>query len=86
MKTSAYSIYDVKEKKYNFPMFVSNELVAIRNIQAAMQPGSMLMMFPNDYELYYIGEYDDETGLIAPCEPKYVGRCLDFKAGDDNEV
>lgn len=86
MKTSAFSVYDVKSKIYAAPMFCENEDIAIRNCVAAMGPGSLLTLFPQDFELYYIGDYDQSTGEFFPTSPKYIGRMSDFKVGDNNEV
>lgn len=87
MRTSAYSIYDVKDQSFAMPMFVKNDDIAIRNIVAAAGQGSLLSMFPQDFELYQIGEFDAETGHLEPLEePRYIGRVLDFKGGENSEV
>lgn len=84
MRTSAYSIYDVKDQSFAMPMFVKNDEIAIRNVQAAAGQGSLLLMFPQDFELYCIGEYESDTGMMIPLEaPRYIGRVLDFKGSDE---
>lgn len=86
MRTSVYSIYDVKSKIYATPMFVANHDIAIRNCVAAMVPGSLLTLFPMDFHLYKIGEYDDETGMLFQEQPEYIGCMADFKVGEDDGI
>jgi len=40
---------------------------------------SAVAQHPEDYELYKIGEYDDQTGkLVALYEPEFVARAKDL--------
>lgn len=62
--TSAYCVYDVKAKTYSAPQFLTNDDVARRMFVASCTEGSLFEMFPNDFELCYVGEFDEETGLF----------------------
>ena len=42
------------------------------------QKPNALNLYPEDKELWCIGEFDDLTGRITPCEPYMVGRAIDY--------
>lgn len=60
MKTSAYVVYDQKAETYSTPSFFKNEELAKRWFAMYVQEGSIMYMAPEDFELVYFGEYDDE--------------------------
>lgn len=63
--TSAYSVYDNKAKTYSAPQFHMNDDVAKRIFMAACNEGTLLDMFPEDFSLVYIGEFDEKTGTFS---------------------
>lgn len=68
MKTLMYVIHDSKAAIYNKPFFQLNRDVAIRTAtDLANDPQSEVSRNPEDYSLFCIGEYDDET---AQCDLK----------------
>ena len=65
MKHRMYSVYDAKAEMHNTPMFVSTEAFAIRNFaDVCNNPQHPMGQHPEDYHLYFLGEYDDDTGTI----------------------
>lgn len=65
-------IYAIKDAKSTFmPCTVDvNDATAIRNFEhAVFQPDSLLASHPNDFALFKVGEYDNETGVISPMFP-----------------
>lgn len=67
--TKIYSIYDIKSESFAMPFYAVNDAVAIRTVQDAMaQPEIPLARYPNDFAIYYLGEFEEETGLINPAE------------------
>lgn len=61
-------LYAIKDAKSTFmqPMADQNDATAIRNFQnACRQPGSLLASHPNDFALWNIGWFDNETGLLC---------------------
>lgn len=42
------------------------------------QKPNALNIYPEDKELWCIGEFDDLTGRLTPIEPYMVGRALDY--------
>lgn len=63
--SNVYSIFDVVAGVYSAPFFCVSDVVAVRVFRSAMHPESMIVQFPNDYQLHYIGTFDDSTGLIT---------------------
>ena len=67
MKYPFYAIRDV-HVGFNQPMTDINDNTAIRNFSYAINnPGNGVMNFqPKDYDLYRIGEFDTDSGLLIP--------------------
>lgn len=61
MILEAYSIFDKKAKTYEPPRFALNENTAKRMFIIMFSTESMYSKFPDDYEVYFLGRYDDET-------------------------
>ncbi|WNK14626.1 MAG: nonstructural protein [Microvirus sp.] len=63
MKLRIFSIYDKKVEAFNIPFF-AHENVGKRHYLALLKdPASAVAMFPDDYQLFEVGEWDD-----AQCE------------------
>lgn len=77
-----FAIYDQKLEAYNRPFFLISDGVAIRAFQDEINnKESELSKHPDDYELYKIGEYNEETGEINPNLPQLIasGRALVYR-------
>lgn len=64
-----YPIISYRDKKVGFspPQCEQSETAAIRGFAYAINSRDGMMNFaPNDYELYKIGSFDTDTGLIVP--------------------
>lgn len=75
MKLQMFSIYDTVSKLYARPFFDVNEATAKRNLRAAIRdPKSGLSENINDYRLYHIGDFDDQTGEFSLVDhsPAYI--------------
>lgn len=76
MKYGCYVIKDIKAG-YLTPMFDQNDATAMRNFQrATMNTQDVLYSHGSDFELYRIGEYDTDTGIIKTEDKKllFVGK------------
>ena len=81
MKLQMFSIYDIVSKLYARPFFDVNEATAKRNLRAAIRdPKSGLAENVNDYRLYHIGEFDDQSGTftVADHSPVYVDNFINI--------
>lgn len=73
MKQNAYAIKDAKTNTYGVPFFTHNDGTAERSFtQAANDPNTTIHQFPQDYALYRVGEFDDESGEIKPEKPVFI--------------
>jgi len=60
-----YSIFDKKSKKYAMPFQADSDGVAVRIVTAAaMDPKSNLYVFPEDFELVYLGALGEQSGNL----------------------
>lgn len=63
MQLKAYSIRDSKAAIFNTPFYSRTHGEAERNFtQLVTDPQTMPGKYPDDYDLYYLGEFDDNTG------------------------
>ena len=63
MTLNSYILFDKQADKFNSPMFLQNDAVAMRSIRnELMNPNSQIALSPQDFVIYCNGEYDDETG------------------------
>lgn len=76
MITNMYSIYDSKVGVYTSPMMFRNDAECIRQFETeANNPESKLNKHAEDYTVFLLGEYDDDTAQFAIREtPKSVCR------------
>lgn len=68
-------LYSIRDKKSGYlpPTSDINDETAIRNFYFACQTrDQMFMAFPDDYDLYFVGEYETESGIINSCNPMFV--------------
>ncbi|QXN75069.1 nonstructural protein [Microvirus mar19] len=69
MKLGIYVMND-KRSTYMTPSFDFNDACAIRNFEHALDNDQSLMFtHPEDFSIYKIGDYDNVSGVITPCNP-----------------
>lgn len=62
-----FSIYDSKAEAYLQPFFGKTNATAIRQFQDAVQKSdTQFNQHAGDYTLFAIGEFDENSGSIAP--------------------
>lgn len=71
MNLNAYSIFDSAVGAFGSPVFVLNDSVAKRSCLGAMST-EVYGMFPDQFTLFRIGEFDPDVGKLIPCEPVSV--------------
>lgn len=68
-----FSIFDKKALVYNTPFFAVNDRVAVRSLcDLCSDSRSFVSKHPEDYALYFLGSFDDSTGVVAPTTPSVV--------------
>lgn len=66
----AYAIYDSKGLFFTAPFFQATDGAAIRSLaDAVADVNSAIGRHPADYVLFYIGDYDELKGAMAPVLP-----------------
>lgn len=68
MKLVLCTVKDRAADAYGRPMFVPSVGVAIRSFSDEVNrddPENQLNRHPDDFDLYELGEFDDNTGLFA---------------------
>lgn len=68
MIMNVYAVRDVKST-YMSPILGSNDAQAMRSFRAGMRSVPDFEVAPTDFELYRIGEFDSDSGLLTPCVP-----------------
>lgn len=88
MKVKVYSVFDSKVGSFMQPFFAMADGQAVRSFSdLAMDGQSGCSKHPGDFELHFIGEFDDESGELLQVEkPRYLARALDFVVAPVREV
>lgn len=74
-KLQAFAIRDVQVGLYNRPYFMISKGQAIRSFTDEInRPSDENPMYkhPSDYELFYLGEYDEASGTFITLQPELV--------------
>lgn len=74
-------IFAIKDKKSNYlEIFTApNELVAIRDFSSTCtKPETPLYLYPSDYCLACLGDWNLESGMITACEPKVIAEAEQY--------
>lgn len=67
-----YGIYSIRDSLTGFmsPALDINDQSAIRNFSRAINSGEGLMDFaPKDFDLYLVGQFNNQTGVLEPVVP-----------------
>lgn len=78
MKLKAFTIRDTKGEVFNTPFFQKTHGEAERSFKSLLNDQqSMVAKYPEDYDLYYIGEYDDQSGqLLGLDTPQHIVKAI----------
>lgn len=76
----AFSIYDEKAKVFHQPFYFSQRGEAVRVISDTVSdPKTSLNRHPEDYKLYQIGSFDDNSGRLESLDvPELICNVSDF--------
>lgn len=81
MKTKMFTVYDSKAQAYMMPFFMNSRGEALRAWQdLCNDEKTQFGKHPEDFTLFEIGEYDQETGKITQTTAFIsLGTALEFK-------
>lgn len=75
MKKIVCSIYDTKAEFFSPPFVQNNEVEARRSFDdVANDPKGRIYQHMEDYDLYMLGEFVDNSGELIPIKPKSLGK------------
>ena len=76
-----YTVYDAISESYSPPMINRTRGEALRSFTDEVNnPNSQLFKHAEDYTLFEIGEWDNQTGRITPFDAPFpVGSAHEFK-------
>lgn len=78
-----YSIRDAATEAFSPPIIVRAQGEAIRMfVDEAQNPDSRIKKHPQDFDLYKVGEWDDQTGELSGQKPERVARAQDYTGGN----
>lgn len=80
MITRLYSVFDRKAVNYGPLMFYSNDEMCLRACAEAVS--NNVVPYPADCDMYYVGLFDTETGVVTGDNVKLVARFADFVKGE----
>lgn len=83
-----YSIRDQKADIFHPPHFQKTHGEAERNFKTLVNdPKSQPALYPEDFDLYYVGDYDDNTGKVTPLDtPQHIIKAVQLKTPDTNSI
>jgi hypothetical protein len=81
MILTIYSIHDSAANAYLPPFFMHNDGLAIRTFQDMVnsKEENNISKHPDQFTLFKLGEYDDNTGELIPAELKSLGNGVNYK-------
>lgn len=79
MVKDLYSLKDNKAGCFNTIIAESRKQEVIRSLRTTVNTaGSAINMYPEDFDLFKLGEVDIESGIIKPCNPEYIIGCYEL--------
>ncbi len=81
MNTKTFTIFDSKAEIFNTPFFYPQTSQARRAFGDLVNDSkTAISLHPEDYTLFEVAEFDDQTGIVTPHEtPKSLGLGVEFK-------
>ena len=88
MKIKVFAIYDIKAKAYHNPFFLPKKAMALRDFkQAVNDPQTVFNKHPEDYALFYIGEYDTTNAKMEPLKAiENIGLGMELLENPINDI
>lgn len=85
MKFQIIAIRDMVAEAFSVPQFVVNIGASVRSfgdeIRRPKPDGNpaALQDHPEDFNMYHLGEYEDDRGIFTLTEPKLIAQGRDYK-------
>lgn len=83
MKTVLVAVRDQKTVNFTQPVAVASRAAAVRSwgdqLNDPNNANQDQAKHPEDFSLWFLGEYDDNTGEITPAKPEQMAVASDLK-------
>lgn len=81
MELKMYSIRDSKAEIFNAPFYKKTHGEAERDFTTLVNDEkSTVAQYPDDFDLYYVGTYDDGNGKIEPLStPQHIVKAIQLR-------
>lgn len=80
MKLKVFTVRDSKSETFNVPFFAKTVGEATRNLTETMRDERTLInKYPEDYSLWMLGDYDDQTGTLDAHPPTHVINAIQLR-------
>ncbi|AXL14561.1 nonstructural protein [Microviridae sp.] len=80
MKKQMFSIYDSKVETWLPPFYANNKGEALRNLSNTLDSENNLSKYPEDFTLFLLGEFYENSGNIIPYEsPESIIKLIELK-------
>lgn len=89
MQLKVFSIRDAKSEVFHTPFYKTTHGEAERDFRTAVNDKkTQLHQYPEDFDLWYLGEYDDNTGKFESLDtPLHVIKAIQcLKNQDENPI
>lgn len=82
MINKVFTVYDSKAEVYMSPFLFQNKGEAIRafteSLKDTSNPNNMMAKYPQDFTLFQVAEYDNETAKFTECKVVSLGNGVEF--------
>jgi hypothetical protein len=80
MLLKVYAVRDAKAEFYSQPFYKRTHGEAERDFSVLVNDQkSTVHPFPQDYDLFWLGDYEDKTGIMSPPEtPLHIAKAIDL--------
>lgn len=82
MKSVVIAVRDQKSVMFAQPVTAATRGIALRSwgdqLNDPKNAESESVRHPEDFTLWYLGEYDDSTGELLPCKPEQMAVASDL--------
>lgn len=74
-----YAVYDKKAQVFGNPFYSITAATALRDFgHAAKDPANEIGRYPEDFSLWFFGQWDDSKGHMELQEAQHVSNAIDF--------
>lgn len=80
MQYGLFSVYDLQAQNFSAPFTSVTVETAVRDFgRAVMQTKGSMDKFPEDYQLFHVGHFRSDTGVVYPmAQPALIAKGVDY--------